>query len=456
MLTGLPTVLEIDGYLRHAVETEPLPRGPLAAQTVAAEFGRLGLTPGDVVLVRLPNCVALLTCFFGVLFAGGVPVPVPASAGEGRVRELAAAFGARFLVVVHGSMRAECHELACVDVIVLTPAEVPPHEPGEVVIPTSGTSGLLSGCVHRASSLLRNGSRHVHAVGLRVGDRVLVTLPLNYSYALVAQAMASLAAGAHLVISPPPLGPAAYRALLARHRITSTSLTPHTVKILTGGDWRPRSLRMLTVGGDALEPGAATRLLAQAPDGELYLTYGLTEAGPRVSTLAAHAAPTGLLSSVGRPLPGVRVMVRSPDDDGVGELVVESDTVMLRRTGLVDGRRDDLIAPGRIATGDLFRVDESGYLHFHGRRSDFLIRRGQKVSLPSVRRVVCATPGVVSCSTRVEPAEDGDLRYDLDVYVAKTDPVEAEGIRSALVRRFARAERPDHIRILPHDPGRHK
>ncbi|MFS8097009.1 acyl--CoA ligase [Lentzea alba] len=456
MLTGLPTLPEIDGYLRHAVDVEPLPRGPLAAHTVAAELSRLGLAPGDVVLVRLPNCVPMLTSFFGVLFAGGVPVPVPASAGEARVRELAAAFGARFVVVVHGSTRIERHELGCVDVVVLTPGEVPPHEPGEVVIPTSGTSGLLSGCVHRASSLLRNGSRHVRAVGLRGGDRVLVTLPLNYSYALVAQAMASLVAGAHLVISPPPLGAAAYRALLARHRITSTSLTPHTVKTLTGGDWRPGSLRMLTVGGDALEPAVATRLLAQAPEGELYLTYGLTEAGPRVSTLAAHAEPPRLLSSVGRPLPEVRVTVRDPDAEGVGELVVESDTVMLRRTGLVDGRRDDLHAPGRIVTGDLFRVDEGGNLHFRGRGSDFLIRRGQKVSLPSVRRVTSAMPEVVSCSTRVEPGEDGDPRYGLDVYVVKPDPVAAERIRSALVRRFARAERPDHIRVLPHDPERHK
>ena len=45
---------------------------------------------------------------------------------------------------------------------------------------------------------------------LRGNDVVLVTLPLHYSYALVAQMLAGLVSGAGLVVSGPPFSVASY------------------------------------------------------------------------------------------------------------------------------------------------------------------------------------------------------------------------------------------------------
>jgi long-chain acyl-CoA synthetase len=285
---------------------------------------------------------------------------------------------------------------------------------------TSGTSGIVSACLHRVDSLARNARRHADAVGLRSDDTVLVTLPLFFSYAVVAQAFAALVTGARLLVSGPPFVPAAYLAALDQHSVTSSSITPTIARgLLAGGHALPAGLRVLTVGGDRLDPGHVAGLLAANPTAELYVTYGLTEAGPRVATLAAHREPSSRHASVGLPLAGVSVSLR-PAPAGAQELVVTADTVLLGKVGS-SPRARTLIGPGTIATGDLFQIDEAGYLYFQGRISDFVVLRGEKVSLFAVRQFVQALPGVARCATVVSTDTEGNAHYDLQVQLAGTD-----------------------------------
>jgi long-chain acyl-CoA synthetase len=96
---------------------------------------------------------------------------------------------------------------------------------------------------------------------------------------------------------------------------------------------------VLSVGGDHLERELAARLVELRKGKEVYLTYGLTQAGPRVCTLAAHSAPANRYSSVGLPHEGTEVWLQ-PVEDGSGrqQLYVKSATVMKRSIGRVEGR----------------------------------------------------------------------------------------------------------------------
>src|SRR5262249_54382620 len=157
---------------------------------------------------------------------------------------------------------------------------------------TSGTSGSASGCVTTIDAILRNATRHADAIGQRADDTVLVSLPLHFSFGLVAQAFGTLARGGRLVIAGPPFIPDRYARALEEQHVHVSALSPTQVRtMLAAGTRLPRSLRALGVGGDALAPEHVADLLRARPGGELYLTYGLTQAGPRVSTLSAHAEP---------------------------------------------------------------------------------------------------------------------------------------------------------------------
>jgi len=333
-------------------------------------------------------------------------------------------------------------------VAIFPPASEPAAAPGEVVLLTSGTSGTASGCVFDFEALLLNARRHADAIGQRKEDTVLVSLPLYFSFALVAQALASLARGNRLVISGPPFNAALYRKTLRDFGVTVSSLTPVLVRSMLHSDASYLSeLRVLSVGGDALEPEMVARLVKLRQGGELYLTYGLTQAGPRVSTLAAHAEPTHRYSSVGRPMEGTNVCLR-PTGDATGQkqLYVTSDTVMKRYIGRVEGRPfHDLSGEQTIATGDAFDRDEEGYLYFKGRLCDYISRKGEKISLAAVRRLASQLPHVVSAKTSIVGPEDGGEDFDLELCLS-TSPDEQMDPREMLRGVLRRTEMPRSIR----------
>jgi acyl-CoA synthetase (AMP-forming)/AMP-acid ligase II len=445
--------VEISELLERAVDASPDPCPSTFDETLAG-LAKLDLPPGTTVVLALSNGTRLLRYYFGLLLTGAVPVTVSPAASSARLAALAEAVGAGAVIAARPDPRrfgaTTSIALPGAEAVIRPPEHRVVREAGQVLMGTSGTSGLFSACLHRVDSLLRNASRHAAAVGLRPDDTVLVSLPLFYSYAVVAQAMAALITGARLVISGPPFAPSTYRQLLASHAITSSSITPTIARqLLADPRPMPRSLRMLTVGGDRLEPAQVAGLLASLPGGELYLTYGLTEAGPRVSTLAAHAEPARRYGTVGRPLGGISVSLRGPTGgdpvDGTGELLVHTDTAMIAKIGSAAGMTRGLVAPGVVATGDLFHQDSDGYLTFAGRLSDFVLVNGEKVSLLAVRQYVLTLPGVLACQTRV-----GEGCFDLMVQ-AEDGPAAQPRIRQAIGAFLLPGERPRSITVAALD-----
>ncbi|MFI6784599.1 class I adenylate-forming enzyme family protein [Micromonospora sp. NPDC050276] len=422
---------------------------------VAAEWDRCAVEPGSAVLVALPNGLSMLTVFFALLGAGAIPVPVAPAAGPDRIAAIARSLGASALVakrtpaaLLDGSRK---HRLADAECLVWTTAAAIRYPERHVILLTSGTSGITTGCLHDFTALLRNARRHAASVGQRADDTVLLNLPLYYSYALVAQVLASVVSGSRLVVSGPPFTPPAYRHSLTEHGVTVSSLTPSAVEQLSEAGFRPpATLRALTVGGDVLRPVHLPMLLAATP--EVYVTYGLTEAGPRVSTLAAHREPARRFASVGLPLQGTEVSLRpSPVGSGAGELLVRSDTVLRRK--VPEGTADPLVAADTIATGDSFDVDDDGYLFFRGRLSDSVVINGEKVWLPSVRQVISSMRGVRAARTVVAVTETGGRCYDLEVYADDRSGVDVADVRRTLRRLLLRPEQPRNITLRPATEG---
>jgi len=440
----------------NEITIEPIDERPY--DELVERWRALGLRRGDLALLSLPNSIALLRHFFAVIESGGVPALIAPGTRSARLHELADAMGARAIACL--ALPAPTTSVASVErvervgrieVALLAPSRAPAGSAGEVVLLTSGTSGSSSGCVTSIEAILRNGVRHADAIGQRPHDSVLVSLPLHFSFALVAQALGTLARGGRLVIAGPPFVPERYSRSLEANAIDVSALSPTQVRMLLAQQVRiPESLRVLSVGGDSLAPEHVAQLLRERPRGELYLTYGLTQAGPRVATLSAHAEPASRHASVGLPLAGTSVELEGlGDGSGRTQLIVRSDTVMRRRIGLVEGRNsDDLRAPGVLATGDLFDRDDDGYLFYRGRLSEYILRGGEKVSLASIRRLVTSMPGVVAARTPTEATADGE---DYDLLLVMADGVPAPSpteCRTFLARVVRRAELPRSVQIV--------
>jgi acyl-CoA synthetase (AMP-forming)/AMP-acid ligase II len=154
--------------------------------------------------------------------------------------------------------------------------------------------------------------------------------------------------------------------------------------------------------------------------------YGQTEC-KRVSYLPP-AELDRRPSSVGIAIPGTETYII--DQDGrrlppgeVGELVVRGPHVMQGywRAPELTAQRfrfgetpDDRL----LFTGDLFRMDEDGFLYFVARKDDIIKSRGEKVSPREVENVVCGLEGVAEA-----------------VVVGVPDPVLGQAIRLLVVPR---------------------
>jgi acyl-CoA synthetase (AMP-forming)/AMP-acid ligase II len=450
---GVPDVDRVERFLAGVIEADPVER-PTPFLAVLDGWTACGVDPGTPVLIAMPNGRAMLAAFFAVLLAGAVPVPMTPAAGAGRIHQLARRLGASAIIspriVGERSADASRHRVGDAEVLLFTEWDPQRYAPGQVILLTSGTSGIASGCLHDFAALLRNAGRHADSIGQRESDTLLLNLPLHYSYALVAQALAALLRPSRLVVSGPPFTEAEYGRLLRRHSATVSSLTPKMAGRLADAGFRPPAgLRALTVGGDAL-PRRYVRLLITAVS-ELYVTYGLTEAGPRVTTLAAHLEPPSRYGSIGLPLTGVETFLRPAGALHAGqELLVRSDTVLRRRVPV--DLPDPLVAPSTVATGDLFAI-EDGYLYFQGRLSDSITVKGEKVWLPSVREIVSVMPGVRHVATKVHRDDRGEFLYDLEVYVDDRQPVLLADVQRTVHDNLLRAERPRAITVRPAAEG---
>lgn len=133
------------------------------------------------------------------------------------------------------------------------------------------------------------------------------------------------------------------------------------------------------ISGAALLPKTVAELI----DGlgiQLYEGYGLTEASPIV---AANVPGHRKLGSVGRPLPGVRVVIDTTagKDGREGEIVVYGPNVMRGYHGCPEATRSVLTDDGGLRTGDTGYLDEDGYLYITGRiKEQYKLANGKYVS----------------------------------------------------------------------------
>ena len=93
-------------------------------------------------------------------------------------------------------------------------------------------------------------------------------------------------------------------------------------------------------------------------------------------------------------MPNVKAMIADPDDEGIGELIVKGDNVML---GYYDNPEatDEVMEDGWFHTGDLAYFDEEGYLFITGRKKNVIVmKNGKNVFPEEIENVINFLPYV--------------------------------------------------------------
>jgi amino acid adenylation domain-containing protein len=274
------------------------------------------------------------------------------------------------------------------------------------IIYTSGSTGDPKGVMLTHLNMVSAVNSIMTYLGLRDDDIIMCALPLSFDYGLY-QVLMAFHKGARLVLEMSFAFPIKILEIMERERVTVFPGVPTMFSLLMAMGSLSRfdlsSLRLITNTAAALPEQHIHDLRKLFPKTRLFSMYGLTEC-KRVSYLPPEQLdirPT----SVGRGMPNEEVYL--VDDEGkrlppgsVGVLVVRGSNVMRGYWGKPEETAKRLKPgpyPGELVlhTGDLFRMDDEGYLYFISRMDDIIKSRGEKVGPREVENALYSLEGVL-------------------------------------------------------------
>ena len=443
-----------------------------ALATVRDALEHAGVKPGEAVMILGANEIELVTTFWATVRSGAVAVFGNAWWSESEVHAGLEVMKPR--VVVCDEQRAR-HLPANVARITYDELRVATAEGGKVmdrapagvdedspsvVIFTSGTTGAA-----KAATLSHRGilatlqcllvvAKRVPSPGIsrRPGSVSLLSLPLFHIGGLQ-QIITAMATGGSLVFSEGRFDPAEIVALLRRENVKVWSAVPTMVSrvldYLEGTGETLPALRTLGMGGASVSElvrDRARRAFPQAQKG-IGVTWGLTEAGGAVTTGAGPeiAARRG---SVGRLVSTAEIRVDHPNEDGTGEILVRSPSVMLHYWGTEGSPIDE---DRWLRTGDIGWIDEDSYVYITDRAKDIIIRGGENIAAARVEEEISRHELVEQVAVVGLPHPDLGEQVGAIVKVRENAVLDLAALRATLGLSLARFEVPTQWWIYP-DP----
>ncbi|MFI5013519.1 MAG: AMP-binding protein [Hyphomicrobiales bacterium] len=455
-----------------------------AGRAVAAGLIARDIVPGDRVALMLPTSLDFFAAFFGILYAGAVPVPIypPMRLAqlEDHLRRQAAILrnaGAKILVTtpraqgVASLLRGQVESLPALDSVAALrsgPADVrlPPNtDPAAIALIqyTSGSTGDPKGVVLTHANLLANIRAMGQAMQASSADTFVSWLPLYHDMGLIGAWLGCLHFAARLYVMSPMsflVRPESW--LWAMHRFRATfSASPNfgfelcLNKVedarLEGLDLS--ALRMVANGAEPVSPHTIRRFMARfgrygfRPQA-LAPVYGLAENSVGLAFPPAGRAP--IIDRVDREaltLRGVAEPAR-PQDPRPLEIVACGQPLSGHEIRIIDAtgfelgerRQGRIEFRGPSATKGYFRNEpktrelfddgwldtaDRGYLaggdiFITGRIKDIIIRSGRHIYPQEIEEAVAEIPGIRKGGVAVFGAADPASGTERLVVLAET------------------------------------
>ena len=411
---------------------------------------RMGLVPGNRVLLRAPNSPMLAACWFAVVKAGGIAV---GSMPLLRAAELTQIIDKAQVSHALCDLRlAEQLQLAAAQCPVLREVRWFNGDAADgleaqmaafdgrfdnvataaddicLMAFTSGTTGTPKGTMHFHRDVMAAcACWPPHVLRPTPDDIFIGSPPLAFTFGLGGLLLFPMSVGASTVlverVSPPELM-AAVQQFGATVMFTAPTSYRAIAMSLQGQPWPASSLRKCVSAGEAL-PAATRQLWKQASGLEIIDGIGSTELLHIFISADEKDARPG---ATGKAVPGYVACVMDADGKPlppgqVGALAVKGPTGCKY---LADARQSVYVRGGWNYTGDAYLMDEDGYFHYQSRTDDMIISAGYNIGGPEVEDVLLRHPGVAECAVIGVPDEQrGQIVKAFVVLKPGTEPTPA-------------------------------
>ncbi len=388
---------------------------------------------GDSVAICMKNSPDWMIAFVAIVNAGAVAVLIN-SRGTGAVMARAISDADCVFIIADEKRLSKLKEAGC-NLPVIMPSDFP-NEGAEFKIPTrssddlaamffsSGTTGtakaaaiqhraLITGMMNTQLAMAAVFSKMAAAYGIDVetlrsqmpqGCSLLV-FPLFHTSGCSAVFLTALAMGGKLVLMERWDADTAL-ALIEKEKVTSFGGVPTMHwDVLRSPNFKKydlSSLMAISCGGQALPINLLAEIRRAFPKAFIGAGYGMTETCGAISQANGEAFLANPSAS-GHVLPMVDVQIS--DDEGkalplgaVGEIWAKGATLMQCYYGRPEDTAASFSGPW-FKTGDIGRMDESGYIYIVDRKTDMVISGGENIYCAEVEQALSRHPGILQVTT---------------------------------------------------------
>ncbi|HLS16839.1 MAG TPA: class I adenylate-forming enzyme family protein [Paenalcaligenes sp.] len=471
-------------------ENQPISYGELWNKITATSqyLEQQGVRPRDRVLIVGENCVDMMTLYFACSLLQAWPVAVNARLSPREIDVISTHAAPRVSLYTSGISRSAAqhatHQQAqdltlsalphCLHVKLdsqqdtreipsteaipsteTTPSteathttavqaqSLPDADQVAALIYTSGTTGAPKGVMVPHRGLLHFARISGHSRGLGPDDRAYAALPLSHIFGLATVLLATLYAGAALILRS-RFDPADVRQALATQGLTTLQGVPMMyTRILAeaaeNGPFEAPQLRYVYTGGAALDPTLKQRVedLFGHP---LHHGYGITEYAGSLF-LTRQEAPAQDCTA-GYAVEGLEIHIgdlnQAPLPPGtVGDIHVRGPGIMLGYYKDPQQTAAAILPGGWLKTGDLGYLAEDGALYITGRSKELIIRSGFNVYPHEVESVLNSYPGINLSAVIGVPEQDGNEKIIAFYQPTEDANIDIEALQSFLRERLA-------------------
>lgn len=463
-----------------------------------------GLRKGDRVGLFLPNCPYFVIFYFAVLKAGGVVVNFNPLYAEREIEHQIADSGTSLMVTLdlralYGKLGPMLGRGALKRLVVCRMADILPFpknwlfplvkrrelaaipaddrhlyfsrliandgRPERVAVDpeadvavlqyTGGTTGVPKGAMLTHANLFANTVQcSLWFPGARPGvERMLGVLPFFHVFAMTVVMNLSIRFGAEIILVP-RFDLDQVMALIDRKKPTLFPAVPTIYTAINHHKQRDTydlsSIRYCLSGGAPL-PAEVKETFERVTGCTLVEGYGLTESSP----VATGNPLSGLnkAGSIGLPLPGTVIEIVSLEEPRRPLPPGEKGEVCIRGPQVMKGywnrpaESGDVLADGRLHTGDVGIMDENGYVTIVDRIKDMILCSGFNVYPRNVEEAIYLHPAVAECVVAGLPDEYRGQTVKAYVKLADGHSLTKEELVAFLKDKLSAIEMPKHLEI---------
>ena len=451
------------------------------SRKMAAALKNLGIHPGDTVGIMAENSPYWGVAFFSILSARAVVVPMDTKSMEHSILQIIHHSKCK-AVFVSQKYRDIFHRILKISMSkpVLIVLDRPGHGRGDfslqdfvnqsylkidhekpllddlaVILYTSGTTGSPKGVMLTHANISSNVEAISSGVPFSKNDQFVSILPLCHTYAITADFLIPIEAGATVTYVENLKGsvlvermqenqatvliavPALIQMMYNQMMLKIEALPParkklfHVMKAISGfflklglpighilfkslKDKLSPSLRFFISGGAPIDPRIIEEYFKMGIP--IYQGYGLTETSP---ILTVNTPKANRIGSVGKPIPEVEIRIENQ------EIVARGPNVM-RGYYKNEEATLEVLKQGWFYTGDIGYFDKDRYLYISGRLKNIIVTRGGKnVSPEEVEEELCRSAWVKEACVVGVMKETRGFKGDEQVYALIVPNIEA-------------------------------